>query len=77
MHLVLLPYFLHTAAQAPGQIFTPDSATVVKFIPPEKACKETNNFNGLVRVHYDFYDAVSNGKKVRRVTLLSLCSCVL
>ena len=56
------------------QIFTPDGATIVKSIPPEKVCKETKNSDGSTRVRCDFYDVVSDGKKVRAATILSLCS---
>merc|ERR1719410_349513 len=45
------------------QIFTPDGATEVKSIPPEKACKETTNSDGSTRVRCDFMDVVSDGRK--------------
>lgn len=45
------------------QIYTPDGATIVKSLPPEKVCKETTNADGSIRVRCDFYDVVSDGKK--------------
>jgi hypothetical protein len=53
------------------QIFTPDGATIVKSIPPEKVCKETKNSDGSTRVRCDFYDVVSDGKKVRPISVSS------
>ena len=56
------------------QIFTPDNVTILKSLLLEKVCKETKQPNSLTCIHYNFYDVVSNGKKVRPATLVPLCS---
>ena len=57
------------------KIFTPDGATEVKTIAPEKVCKETTNDDGSIRVRCDFSDVVSDGRKVSMAFLLFMFMC--
>ena len=77
--LLFHKYLSHAADQGPHlhnthlwmlsekgiQIFTPGGARIVKSIPPKKVCKESKNSDGLTCVRCNFFDVVSDGKKVR------------